>query len=113
MVKRKKIIGFKPDYAVVPGETLRETLESLNMSPAELAERCGRPAKIIYEIMTGKAAITAETALQLERVLGIPASFWIKLESNYQETSARLKNEQNPREQVAAIMLRRRAPKES
>ncbi len=96
-----KAIGFKPDYAVVPGETLRETLESLNMSQAELAERCGRPKKTINEIMSGKAAITAETALQLERVLGIPASFWIKLESNYQETRARLKDEQNLREQVA------------
>lgn len=101
MVKRKKAIGFKPDYAVVPGETLRETLASLNMSQAELAERCGRPKKTINEIIAGKAAITAETALQLERVLGIPASFWTKLESNYQETKARLKEEQNLREQVA------------
>lgn len=100
MDKQKKIIGFKPDYAVVPGETLRETLESLKMSQAELAERCGRPKKTINEIMTGKAAITAETALQLERVLGIPASFWTKLESNYQETKARLKEESNLREQV-------------
>jgi len=101
MVKRKKINGFKPDYAVVPGETLRETLESLNMSQAELAERCGRPKKTINEIITGKAAITAETALQLERVLGIPASFWTKLESNYQENRARIKEEQSLREQVA------------
>ena len=101
MVKRKRIIGFKPDYAVFPGETLRETLENLNMSQAELAERCGRPKKTINEIITGKAAITAETALQLEHVLGIPASFWTKLESNYQENKARIKEEQSLREQVA------------
>ncbi len=100
MVKRKKIIGFNPDYAVIPGETLRETLESLNMSQTELAERCGRPKKTINDIMTGKSAITAETAMQLERVLSVPASFWIKLESNYQETRERLKDEQNLREQV-------------
>jgi len=93
MVKRKQIIEFKPDYAVAPGETLRETLESLNMSQAKLAERCGRPKKAINEIITGKAAITVETALQSERVLGIPASFWTKLESNYQETKARLQEE--------------------
>ena len=101
MVKKIKKIGYKPDYAVAPGETLRDTLEGMNMSQAELAERCGRPKKTINEIITGKAAITAETSLQLERVLGIPASFWTKLESNFQEARARLKEEQILWEQVA------------
>ena len=53
---------------------------------AELAESTGRPRKTINEIIAGKAEITAETALQLERVLGIPASFWNNLERNYQES---------------------------
>ena len=100
MAKKNKVFGFKPDYAVAPGETLRETLETLHMTQSELAERCGRPKKTINEIITGKAAVTAETALQLERVLGIPASFWTKLESNYRETQARLKEEISFREQV-------------
>ena len=39
--------------------------------------------KTISEIIHGKAAITAETALQLERVLGVPASLWQNLEANY------------------------------
>jgi addiction module HigA family antidote len=60
---------FKPNYAVPPGETLRETLESLGMSQAELAQRTGRPKKTINEIIKGKTAITAETAIQLERAL--------------------------------------------
>lgn len=84
---------FAPDYAVPPGETLLETLKTIGMSQAELAERTGRPKKTINEIIKGKAAITSETALQLERVLGVPASFWNNLEWNYQETLARL-NEQ-------------------
>jgi addiction module HigA family antidote len=84
---------FQPDYAVPPGETLKETLETIGMTQAELAERVGRPLKTINEIIKGKAAITSETALQLERVLGIPASFWNNLESNYQERLARLKEE--------------------
>jgi HTH-type transcriptional regulator/antitoxin HigA len=83
--------GFEPNYAVPPpGETLRETLESLGMSQAELAQRTGRPKKTINEIIKGKAAITAETAIQLERALGVPASFWNNLERNYRETLARL-----------------------
>jgi len=80
---------FKPNYGVPPGETLRETLESLGMSQAELAQRTGRPKKTINEIIKGKAAIMPDTAIQLERTLGVPASFWNNLEGNYQETIAR------------------------
>ena len=86
--------SFQPNYAAPPGETLRETLEFLAMTQAQLADRTGRPKKTINEIISGKAAITAETALQLERVLGVPASFWSNLERNYQETLARLKEEE-------------------
>jgi HTH-type transcriptional regulator/antitoxin HigA len=81
---------YLPDQVSPPGETLLETLESLGMSQADLAERTGRPRKTINEIIKGKAAITAETALQLERVLGVPASFWINRERQYQESQARL-----------------------
>jgi addiction module HigA family antidote len=90
--------SFKPDYAVAPGETLRETLQAIGMSQSELAERTGRPKKTINEIIAGKAAITAETALQLERVLGPPASFWNNLERNYRETLARLAEEKQLQE---------------
>jgi HTH-type transcriptional regulator / antitoxin HigA len=92
-MNRKADQSFQPDYAVPPGETLKETLETIGMSQAELAERTGRPKKTINEIMMGKAAITSETALQLERVLGVPASFWNNLECNYQERLARLREE--------------------
>ncbi|KAF0220465.1 MAG: plasmid maintenance system antidote [Geobacteraceae bacterium] len=81
---------FVPDYAVPPGESLLDTIEALGMSQAELAERTGRPKKTINEIIKGKAPITPETALQLERVLGVPARFWNNLENNYRETLARI-----------------------
>lgn len=80
---------YVPDYVSSPGETLLETLEALGMSQGELAERMGRPKKTINEIIKAKAAITPETALQLERVLGVPASFWNNRESNYQESLIR------------------------
>jgi len=92
--------AFRPNYAVPPGETLRETLQSLGMTQAELAKRTGRPKKTINEIIKGKAAITADTALQLERVLGVPASFWNNLERNYQETLARLREEDQLQSQI-------------
>lgn len=86
---------YHPDYVSSPGETLLETLETIGMSQAELAKRMGRPVKTINEIIQKKAAITAETALQLEQVLHIPASFWLKREQQYRESLARLAEEQH------------------
>ena len=85
---------YQPDYSYPPGETLLETLEAIGMSQAELAKRMGRPTKTINEIVQAKAAITPETALQLEQVLHIPASFWLNKERHYQESLARLAEEQ-------------------
>lgn len=76
--------AYKPDYAIPPGAILEETLEARGLSKSEFARRCGRPAKTVSEIIVGKSAITPETAIQFERVLGVPASFWTNLESKYQ-----------------------------
>ena len=80
---------FVPDYAVPPGATLLELLEFLGLTQAELAARAGRPKKTINEIIKGKAAITPDTAVQLERVLGSKASFWNALEGNYRTALVR------------------------
>lgn len=84
---------YVPDLPTSPGETLLETLDIVQMSQAELAERMGRPRKTINEIIRGKTAITPETAIQLEMVLGIPASFWNKREIEYQEALATLQHQ--------------------
>ncbi len=82
---------YMPDNVSAPGETLEEILELRGMSQSELADRTGRPKKTINEIIRGKTAITAETAIQFERVFGIAASFWIAREQNYREALARAK----------------------
>lgn len=84
---------YTPDVVSIPGETLQEVLDDRGMTQAELADRTGRPKKMINEIVKGKAPITPDTALRLERVLGISAGFWNALESNYQEHLARKKEE--------------------
>jgi len=80
---------YHPDSVSPPGETLEEILDSRGMSQVEFAERTGRPKKTINEIIRGKSAITPDTALQFERVLDIPASFWIAREQHYREALAR------------------------
>jgi len=77
-------VDFAPDYWVPPGAHLIEVLEAKGMSQSELATRMGRPLKTINEIVKGKASITAETAIQLERALGVSAKLWNALESAYQ-----------------------------
>ena len=77
------------DLPIFPGEILEEELEARGMSQKELAARLGRPPQIVNEIVRGKKAITPETALGLERVLGITASFWVNLEATYRLTLAR------------------------
>src|SRR5688500_5032268 len=81
--------SYAPTDVSVPGETLREILEERGISQADLAIRMGRPQKTISEITNGKAAITTDTALELELVLGVPASFWLAREARYREWLAR------------------------
>ena len=63
---------------------MAEELRARGMTQSELARRMGRPIQVINAIVTGKKSITAETALQLEKALDIPAEFWLNLEATYQ-----------------------------
>jgi HTH-type transcriptional regulator / antitoxin HigA len=78
---------YNPDYVSPPGETLEEVLEERGIPQAELAERMGIPKKKINEIIKGKAAITEDTAIKLELILGIPAHFWNNRERHYRESN--------------------------
>lgn len=76
---------FSPDYAIPPGDTLKETLESKGMSQADLAVRTGMADKTVSQIINGLAAISYEVADKLEMATGVPASFWNRLELGYRE----------------------------
>lgn len=80
---------YSPDYAVPPGWVLEEELKELGLSQAEFARRCGRSAKLISEIISGKASIEPQTAIQFDRVLGGGADIWLRLESTYRLQLAR------------------------
>lgn len=85
------------DLPIPPGELLAESIELAGLTQAELARRMGRPAQAINEIVRGTKEITAETAIQLERVLGVPAHVWLSLEAEYQHTKARRDDRQRLR----------------
>ena len=67
-----------------PGETLREDLDGLDMSAAELARRIDVPVNRITEILNGRRAVTADTALRLGRFFGTSGEFWLNLQKLYE-----------------------------
>lgn len=76
-----------------PGEFLREELEARGWSQIELAEVLDRPPRVVSEIISGKRAVTPETAKGLGDALGTGAQFWMNLESTWQ--LSKVKAEEN------------------
>lgn len=83
---------YEPDFATAPGDTLSDKLEEMGMTQTDLAQRLGLTPKHVNGIISGKEPITQETAIGLERVLGIPLRFWINREMQYRERLARLRD---------------------
>ena len=86
--------SFTPDWASPPGETIADLLEERDWTQAQLADRLGYTTKHISQLINGKAPVTEETALKLERVLGSTAAFWLNREAQYRAQLAKIE-EQN------------------
>ena len=79
---RKTKRDFPP---VTPGEILEEDfLKPMGLSQYRLAKEIHVPARRINEIVKGKRAITADTALRLGRYFGTTAQLWVNLQSTYE-----------------------------
>ena len=72
-----------PRTPIHPGEILVEELEELGVSPTELSRQIRVPANRISQIVNGKRAVTADTALRLARWFGTNAQFWMNLQALY------------------------------
>jgi len=94
---------------VHPGEILKEdVLSAMGLSANALAHELRVPVTRISEILHGRRAITADTALRLARYLGTTAQFWLSLQASYdlkvaeQTLGRKIEREIHPRESVAA-----------
>ncbi len=92
--------NFEPIH---PGEILlEEFLNPMGISQYRLAKNISVPQRRIGEIVQGKRAITADTALRLGRFFSMEAQFWLNLQARYDlvkaedELSNRLKKEVRP-----------------
>jgi antitoxin HigA-1 len=76
---------------VHPGEVLLEDfLKPMNITQYRLAKSIGVPQRRIGEIVAGKRAITADTALRLARFFGTDAQSWMNLQTHYDLVIAEL-----------------------
>jgi addiction module HigA family antidote len=83
-------MATKRDFPPIhPGEILlEEFLNPMGITQYRLAKSINVPQRRIGEIVHGKRAITADTALRLGRFFGMEAQFWLNLQSRYDLLSA-------------------------
>lgn len=91
---------YTPHEVSPPGATLRDLMDERDWKQRELAHRLGRPVQAVNEILAGKKEITEDTALELERVLGVPAQFWLAREAQFREYLARQRSAEAAGEHV-------------
>ena len=89
-----KKTGISHDLIIHPGETIADILEERGITQAELAVRTGVSPAYVSNVIAGKKGISANFAMGLEYALGVPKSFWLNLQANY-EAELLAANEQN------------------
>lgn len=89
-----KITGISRDLIIHPGETIADVLEERSITQAELAARTGVTAAYISNVIAGKKDISAKFAFALEYALGVPKSFWLNLQANYDAELLELNKEE-------------------
>ena len=92
-----------------PGRFLADELEALDMTPTELAHALHVPPNRISQILGGKRAMTADTALRLGQWFGTSAEFWMNLQKLYE---LRLAEQQSGEEIKRTVAHRRPSPQE-
>ena len=75
---------FAPDYAVYPGEFIKEEMEYRGWTQEYLANNLKEPLLSINQIIQGKKAITPDIAKKLGAFFGTDPKFWMNLENNWQ-----------------------------
>ena len=94
-MRRRTPNDLVPAEPTHPGEVLREELAARDMTQTDLAQVAGRPLQTINMIIKGRKGISAETALDLEKVFPeIPADFWLQLDMRYRLNVERLRRQE-------------------
>lgn len=79
--------------AIPPGATIKEQLDNKMMSEKDFAVKMGMGDEEVKNLLNGNMDITTDIAKKLEEVLGVPASFWNRLEAIYREKLELIKHD--------------------
>jgi addiction module HigA family antidote len=66
-----------------PGDIIRDCLDELGVSVTEGAKALGVTRSALSRLINGKAGVSAEMAVRLEKAIGSKAGFWLRLQLNY------------------------------
>lgn len=80
---------METDVLLHPGEVLRDELEARNIAQNQFAETVSMRPPHLNELIKGKRNISALLAIRIEKVLGISAGFWMRLQVEYDLRIAR------------------------
>ena len=83
--------GYNPDFAVPPGETIKEAAEARGISIEDLADRIDTAYSGLTAVIDGRLPISKSFALKLAEELDAPAYFWLNLQAQYDATKRRIK----------------------
>ncbi len=91
------------NYAVAPGDYLAEWMEEQGMTQGEVAARLACSRKQVNEVVNGRAPVTVDFAIRLERLTQIPVDAWLRYEARYRVELARLTDEEDLAERATEI----------
>ena len=83
--------NITPFEATHPGILLQDELKARNIKQKELANELGVLPTFLNEIIKGKRTISADFSVLLEKVLDIPADYWLRFQTQYDIDKARIK----------------------
>jgi len=66
-----------------PGDIIRDCLDELKISVTDAAKALGVTRATLSRLLNGKAGVSPQMALRLEKALGSSAGFWLRLQLNY------------------------------
>lgn len=96
--------GISPDLLIHPGETVYDLLEDRGITQKELAQRTGVSEAFLSDVINGKKDISKGLAMGLEYATGVPASFWLNLQANYDAELLSLQEKETVEEEEKTVL---------
>jgi len=85
-----------------PGSLIKADLDELGLSVVEAAQALGISRQQLHSVIAGRANVTPEMAVRLEKALGSTADTWLRMQMNYDLAQIRAR--------ASSIKVKRLAP---